>query len=187
MISIKYPSEKRSRLASAARLNPLVQEKISRGKHWNWHGGSSRAPYHPLFDGIFKDSVRACFGYKCFMCGKTQAQNNERLSVHHPDYNKMSDPYDENNIPVPLCRSCHMKTNSGDRDEWLMFFRMGVYLHTGGTMKTHYSIEEMTKYYYKNIKTNEKLDTNLPIASTDKAWITFHKLRGSVYRKHYSR
>jgi hypothetical protein len=160
---------------------------ISGENHWNWKGGISRAPYHPSFDGLFKDSVRAYFSYKCFMCGKTQAQNGERLSVHHPDYDKMTNPYDGDHIFVPLCRSCHMKTNSGDRYGWLMFFRMGVYLHTNGTMKTRYSIEEMGECYYKNMNTDEKQYTNLTAAPTDKAWITFHKLRGSVYKKQYSR
>ncbi len=114
------------------------------GSHF-WVDGRSFGAYCPKFNKEFKERVRAYFGHKCFMCG--EKQNGTKLSVHHVDYDKKTCCNDDIPLFVPLCERHHNKTNHGDREAWSAYFRMGIYQHTNGTMKTFYSKEE-----YENIK-----------------------------------
>lgn len=96
-------------------------------------------PYCPKFNKTFKERVRAYFGYECIECGTPQ--NGYKLHVHHVHYNKLSccDP----NVPkmfVPLCRSCHTKTNHGNRDEWRQHFEQLIISYYGGC--SYYTQEE---------------------------------------------
>jgi len=107
-----------------------------------WKGGISFEPYCPKFNDTFKERVRAFFRYKCILCGKESKQNFKRskMSVHHVHYNKTSccDP----NIPkmfVPLCRSCHTKTNT-NREEWRQRFEQLLISEYGG--RSYYTQEE---------------------------------------------
>lgn len=108
-------------------------------KHPSWQGGLSFEPYCPKFNDTFKERVRAYFGYKCLECGTPQ--NGSKLHVHHVHYNKTSccDP----NVPkmfVPLCRSCHSKTNHHNREEWRQHFEQILISQYGG--RSYYTQEE---------------------------------------------
>jgi hypothetical protein len=98
-----------------------VKERIgaaTRGdKHWNWQGGISARKYCYRFNITYKRKIRARFGNVCFLCGKTQIENGEKLSVHHVNYNKNCGCDNTKCICVPLCKSCHTKTN-GHREYW---------------------------------------------------------------------
>lgn len=86
-------------------------------KNINWNGGTSFLPYCPKFDEAFKESIRIEFDRECFMCGMSEEENTIKLAVHHVSYDRDCMC---NDIPcefVPLCRSCHGKTNH-DRDLW---------------------------------------------------------------------
>lgn len=103
-----------------------------------WKGGISFEPYCPKFNKTFKERVRAFFDYKCVECGIEQ--DKYKHSVHHVHYNKESccDP----NIPkmfVPLCRSCHTKTNT-NREEWRSHFEQLIISKYGG--RSYYTQEE---------------------------------------------
>lgn len=74
----------------------------------NWHGGTSNKPYCYLFSKQLKEEVREAFGRKCFICGASE--NGRKLNVHHCDYNK-GQGCGHKWALVPLCTSCHMKTN----------------------------------------------------------------------------
>jgi len=111
-------------------------------KHPLWRGGISFGKYCPKFNKTFKERVRAFFNYKCLSCGQEQRDNfkGSKLSVHHVHYNKTSccDP----NIPkmfVPLCRSCHTKTNH-NREEWRQQFEQLLISEYGG--RSYYTQEE---------------------------------------------
>ena len=78
-------------------------------KHHNWQGGISYAPYCPEFNFTLKEKVREKYGRKCFLCGKTEKENGEKLSVHHIDGDKMQGCESKKWMLVPLCRSCHGK------------------------------------------------------------------------------
>lgn len=85
-------------------------------KHPRWLGGVSFEPYCTKFNKKFKESVRERFGRVCFICGKPESENGRRLDVHHVNYDKNCLCNEIKCEFVPLCMSCHGKTN-GKRDE----------------------------------------------------------------------
>jgi hypothetical protein len=85
--------------------------------HYNWQGGISFEPYCPKFNEAFKESIREKFGRVCFLCPKTEVENGKKLCVHHVDYDKNCLCDGVNCEFVPLCASCHSKTNH-NREYW---------------------------------------------------------------------
>lgn len=73
-----------------------------------WKGGVSFEPYGIEFDRPLKKKIRIRDNYTCQLCNKTVRKLNERLAVHHIDYDKQNN--DESNL-ISLCNSCHSKTN----------------------------------------------------------------------------
>lgn len=104
-----------------------ISESKSGDMHHNWKGGiGSRNDYCPKFnDENFKSEVRSRFGNKCYLCGKNRADNHGRnMSIHHIDYNKNSICNGKIFAFVPLCLSCHMKTN---HNRWHWFGLLNGY------------------------------------------------------------
>jgi transcription initiation factor TFIIIB Brf1 subunit/transcription initiation factor TFIIB len=63
---------------------------------------------------------------KCGICGLTEKENGQRLSVHHVDYEKKScceiPVFNSTpNLFIPLCKTHHSKTNS-NRKYWEEMF-----------------------------------------------------------------
>jgi hypothetical protein len=81
-------------------------------KNGNWLNGKSYEPYSSDWTTSFKKII-IVRDNNCMICGK-----NERLCVHHIDYNKLNS-IKEN--CVTLCKSCHTKTNF-NRKQWIEFF-----------------------------------------------------------------
>jgi hypothetical protein len=75
----------------------------------NWKGGKSFEPYCPKFNDGLKEEIRDKYNHRCVLCGLLQ--NGEKLHVHHCDYNKMQGCGKRPWNLVPLCHSCHNKTN----------------------------------------------------------------------------
>lgn len=76
-----------------------------------WKGGLSLGKYCYKFNARFKEQIRDLFGRRCFLCGVTEEEIGRRLDVHHVNYDK--DCICNSSCEfVPLCRSCHVKTNS---------------------------------------------------------------------------
>ena len=102
-------------------------ESISGKFNPNWQGGISFEPYCVKFKESLKERVRNKFGRKCLLCSKTEKEQmddqikhgkrSQRLSIHHVNYHKNCGCDGTNCILVPLCSSCHAKTNS-NRDFW---------------------------------------------------------------------
>ena len=89
---------------------------VSGENNSRWKGGISFGKYCKLFNNQFKKIVRNDYHNKCFLCTKTKEENNRELDVHHVNYNKdclCGSPCEF----VPLCMSCHRKTN-GNRRYW---------------------------------------------------------------------
>lgn len=84
-----------------------------------WNGGKSFEPYCPKFNDTIKEAVRAHFNYTCFYCGEKQ-NGGRKLSVHHVNYDKGQGCSGEW-LLIPLCSSCHAKTNH-NRDYWEEYF-----------------------------------------------------------------
>ena len=83
-----------------------------------WCGGISFEPYSCAFNERLKEEIRKRDGYECQICGKSQKDNNQKLSVHHIDYDKEN--CDLNNL-VTTCLSCNSKANV-NRSRWLLLF-----------------------------------------------------------------
>ena len=89
--------------------------------HPKWKGGIAYLPYCSKFNRKFRQRIRDKFDNKCFICGKTEEENGKKLSIHHVDYDKTCLCNTSNSCQfVPLCASCHSKTN-GNRDYWERF------------------------------------------------------------------
>lgn len=81
-----------------------------------WKGGLYCTTYCYKFNYKFKEHVRYKFNNRCYICGKND--NKRRLSIHHIDYNKNSICNGKEWAFVPLCISCHGKTN---HNRWYWF------------------------------------------------------------------
>jgi hypothetical protein len=106
-------------LALAGDHNPMFGKRGESAS--NWRGGLSFAPYCPKFNEDLKVRVREHFGFKCVLCGKTEEENGEKLSVHHVNFEKMTCCNDVKPLFVSLCRLCHAKTNH-NRENWEQYF-----------------------------------------------------------------
>jgi len=81
----------------------------------NWRGGKSFEPYGLEFNKRLKKEIKEYYDYRCQLC----QQKNKNLSVHHIDYNKQNNDF--YNL-IPLCQSCHSKTNF-DRNYYQFLFK----------------------------------------------------------------
>jgi len=80
-----------------------------------WNGGTSCEPYSKEFKDM-REAIRERDGRVCQLCGRTEAENGESLSVHHIDHDKAND--DPINL-IALCRKCHVNIDPGeDKDFW---------------------------------------------------------------------
>lgn len=110
------------------RMSLETRLKMSQS-HLALTGGVSFEPYCPRFNNEFKERVRAFFGYVCQLCGKPQG--GEKLHIHHVNFDKMTCCNDVKPLFVPLCRSCHPKTNF-NRGRWEQHFTEAIMTKFGG-------------------------------------------------------
>ena len=85
-------------------------------------GFTGYGKYCPKFNNDLKERIRDKYERKCLMCGMTEEENmrmyGRKLSIHHVDYNKQCGCDGNECRLVPLCDSCHSKTNGGKRGYW---------------------------------------------------------------------
>ncbi|MFA7211732.1 MAG: hypothetical protein WC110_09840 [Bacteroidales bacterium] len=84
----------------------------------NW---ISFEPYCPKFNREFKERVRAFFGFRCIICGKTEEEEGKNLSVHHVDYDKNVCCNDHSPAFACVCNK-HNATANHDRERWQYIF-----------------------------------------------------------------
>ena len=112
-------------IAIIIEIQNRLDVKVARSAHMkadlnpNWKGGIGKLPYPFNFNNKLKELIRERDGYICQLCSKTQEENNQRLSIHHIDYDK--DNLDPKNL-ISLCRSCNCKVNY-NREYWTEFFK----------------------------------------------------------------
>lgn len=93
-------------------------EKRKGNKNPNWKGGISFLPHTPEFNEQLKELIRHRDGFQCQLCGCSEIENNQKLDVHHADYNKVNcNPL---NL-ISLCHRCNVIVNYG-RNKWKRFF-----------------------------------------------------------------
>ncbi len=85
--------------------------------HIFWKGDISKAPYSFHFNKEVKSYIKHLYQCKCQIC-----DTSEDLMVHHIDYNRQNT--DLNNL-IPLCRTCHSKTNY-NRESWIIYFKKTI-------------------------------------------------------------
>ena len=56
--------------------------------HYLWQGGVRFGEYCPKWTDDLRERVRNYFGRRCMVCGKSEDDNKEKLSVHHISYDK---------------------------------------------------------------------------------------------------
>lgn len=100
--------------------------------HPNWLGEDHyRGPYCEKFNKEFKERVRKFFNYECGLCGRAEEENKKKLSVHHVTYDKKICCNDNLPLFIPLCLSCHMKTNF-NRNYWHNYFTNYIMIWNDG-------------------------------------------------------
>jgi len=105
----------------AIKFTKEIRNKISNAlmgdKNPSWCGGHT-IQYGKEFTSELKNIIRKRDNYICLICGIEEINCRRNLSIHHIDYNKYNNKY--NNL-ISLCDSCHMKTNF-NRKRWKKFF-----------------------------------------------------------------
>lgn len=135
----------KNRIANKGRqLSEEHKKKIGeshRGeKSVNWKGGKSKFPYCHLWTPELKEKIRNDYNRKCFLCGKSEIENGEKLSVHHIYYNKMQGCGKRSWNLVSLCRKCHAKMS---HNQWYWF----SILYNRWSMNTNIIINIIGEFY----------------------------------------
>lgn len=143
----KHTKESRDKMSAIRKGMVFSKEhckNISKSKSGknnpNWNNGSSFTPYCPKFKDEFKERVREYFNRECFNCDKSEVDDGRKLSVHHIRYDKMTCCNDTKPLFVPLCKSCHSKTNN-NREYWGTKLTSKLMECNGG--KCYYTIDEI--------------------------------------------
>ena len=85
----------------------------------SWIDGRSFEPYPPNFNRQLKDRIRVRDNFICQKCGVPELECNQRLTIHHIDYDKKN--CEESNL-ISLCNSCNSKVNT-NREYWKGYFK----------------------------------------------------------------
>lgn len=108
----KETREKLRVVSKGRKHSDETMKKLTGENSVHWKGGISFEPYCPKFNKKFKESIRNKFERKCFLCNKPETDNGKKLCVHHVNYDKNCLCNDIKCEFVPLCNSCHSKTNN---------------------------------------------------------------------------
>lgn len=141
----KHTEETKQKLAMHFR--GLKRPELSGENHPMWKGGVAYQPYCVKFNNRFKMRVRTFFKNRCVLCGKTQEENVNQLSVHHIHENKNT--CCDKSVPMfaALCISCHRAVHTGKREAWISFFENIINNRYGGqSYFTEEEYQEITCY-----------------------------------------
>ena len=126
MLGKKFSKESIIKLSLAKKGKKFTKEHIKnlslshiKEKCYNWHGGISFEPYGLEFNNKLREQIRKRDNYRCQECGFNQKQLKRKLSIHHIDFNKQNNNY--NNL-ISLCNTCHTQTNY-NRNDWISYFQ----------------------------------------------------------------
>lgn len=84
----------------------------------NWKNGISFFPYSTEFTKALKLKIRTRDNFICQGCGIKESEYNQKLSVHHINYDKNN--CSESNL-ITTCRKCNSIAN-GNRDYWFAYY-----------------------------------------------------------------
>lgn len=78
----------------------------------DWDGYATEQKYCHKFNATCRENNRLKYGNVCFLCGKNEEDNRQKLCVHHIDMDKQQGCNDRDWKLVPLCRTCHGHVHS---------------------------------------------------------------------------
>lgn len=126
----EFVSENNRRCSSHAKIgkkNPNYGKGLFGINNPNWIDGRSFKGYDKEFNSKLKQEILNRDNHTCQLCFINEIEhkrnNNEKLSIHHIDYNKKNSA--KNNL-ISLCRQCNVRVNS-DRNYWIEYFSSGKY------------------------------------------------------------
>jgi len=92
--------------------------KCARQGEYNsaWKDGASFEPYCPKFNFEMKEKIRNRDNRVCVLCGKSEIENGQRLSVHHIDGDKMQGCNGKKWYLSSLCKSCNSKRDTIEKE-----------------------------------------------------------------------
>lgn len=105
------------RMSEAARnISDETRRKLSAANqgipYTEWVGFATDGLYCHKFNDSCREHNRDKYGRACFICGKGEEDNGQRLSVHHVDMSKSQGCDGEKWKLVPVCRSCHRRAHN---------------------------------------------------------------------------
>ena len=95
--------------------------------HDEWDGFAARNNYCPKFNETCRERNRDKYDRLCFICGKSEEDNGEKLSVHHVDMSKSQGCDGEKWKLVPVCRTCHSMSHTKVWESRLEYLIDNVY------------------------------------------------------------
>jgi hypothetical protein len=122
--------EVRAKLLKSVRSSGWLEAHSGHNCHL-WRGGVSKEERGTEWTRTLKESVRERYSRCCAWCGKTESEEGKKLAVHHIDYDKQNN--EESNL-VPLCNSCHSRTNL-NRKAWEGLFPFFFRLEAGSIVR----------------------------------------------------
>lgn len=99
----RYEDPKEREKASAIQQGILYED---------WEGFATKSPYCPKFDEKCRESNREKYGRRCFLTDLPEAENGQKLSVHHVDMDRMQGCDGRRWRLVPLCKAWHAHTHN---------------------------------------------------------------------------
>lgn len=142
------PSQLKGRKLTATHISKISESKKKRysdpKNHPNYQGGISFEPYCEKYNDQNKEEARAKYNYECLNCGKSQFENISKsgkiryLDTHHIHYDKQEGCNGKQIEIIPLCMSCHRKSNF-NRIYWQEHFKYLLLL---------WKIKEMMNKWY---------------------------------------
>ena len=97
------------KLAADPEWRRRIASAVSGDKNPRWRGGVSNKQYAPGFSRKLKRAIRERDGFRCQLCGDSEAELGYKLSVHHSDYDKSN--HDPANL-FATCKRCNSRANT---------------------------------------------------------------------------
>lgn len=121
--------EGRNTYCSRECYNQTLIKRFTGKNNPNWNGGVSFEPYCNKFNHELKERIRNKQNRSCFLCGKSEIQNERRLSIHHIDNDKTQGCNGSKWKLVALCMSCHLGVHRNLQTEFNLLSNLRLEAH----------------------------------------------------------
>lgn len=125
-VSNNDPKLRRQR-AAALKLrwqDSEFRQRMTGPNSFAWKGGIAGEEYGLEFNNELKKQIRKRDDYRCVICKLVRPNGKKKLAVHHIDYNKKNNKFE--NL-ITLCNSCHGATIF-NREYWQQTLERLIYI-----------------------------------------------------------